>query len=359
MVESVLTPPHPDPFEALLDEPFTCAFHHAAAQRQAQFLVHVIVDVLAMPVQIGIHGTQGVPCGRRQPLHLQGLRQVGQHPVRHAVPQAVACPPKPPAGLGRPPIQPGRRTLPQLLCGVIKVQDARGMARKALLKQAPQPAAAITEPDHLRRTPDALPQRFQPQTRREHLDIAQDGHQPALQQPGHEMPGARAMLAQASQHAHFDLAPADLALRLSALGPKRHHDAIGPQSQRQGRLGRRQRLWRRLMPLRHGGQLGLEALHGVVAGCLHPPPHRTGTDHAPTVPAQQPRCGRKRHKDGQGTAQRLQFPARPLIWLHPQRLIQRRHLWDRTALGTPADPALPPDRPKQARHLTRGKALTS
>jgi hypothetical protein len=57
MVESVLTPPHADPFEALLDEPFARAFNHAAAQRQSQVLVYIIVDVLAMPVQIGIHGT--------------------------------------------------------------------------------------------------------------------------------------------------------------------------------------------------------------------------------------------------------------------------------------------------------------
>ena len=33
MVETVLTPTHPDPFEALLDEPFTRTFDHATAQR--------------------------------------------------------------------------------------------------------------------------------------------------------------------------------------------------------------------------------------------------------------------------------------------------------------------------------------
>ena len=39
MVQTVLTPPHPDSFEALLDQPCARAFHHAAAQRQPQRLV--------------------------------------------------------------------------------------------------------------------------------------------------------------------------------------------------------------------------------------------------------------------------------------------------------------------------------
>src|SRR5712691_4117354 len=33
MVETVLTPPHPDPFEALLNEPFTRTLDHATTQR--------------------------------------------------------------------------------------------------------------------------------------------------------------------------------------------------------------------------------------------------------------------------------------------------------------------------------------
>jgi hypothetical protein len=53
------------------------------------------------------------------------------------------------------------RPLPQLLCRVIKVQNAPRMARKALLKQAPQPSSAITAPDHLRCTDDALAERFE------------------------------------------------------------------------------------------------------------------------------------------------------------------------------------------------------
>ena len=91
------------------------------------------------------------------------------------------------------------------------------MAREALVKQAPQPSAAIAEPDHLGRTQDALAHRFQPQTGRERLDVSQDRHQPALHQPRDDLPGPRAMLAQAGQHAHFDLAPADLPLGLPAL----------------------------------------------------------------------------------------------------------------------------------------------
>ena len=85
-------------------------------------------------------------------------------PVRLAMPQAVPCPAKPPARLGGPAIQPGGRPLPQVLRGVVKVQNAHGMAREALLKQAPQPSAAITEPDHLGVLSDALAHRFEPQT---------------------------------------------------------------------------------------------------------------------------------------------------------------------------------------------------
>jgi len=44
--------------------------------------------------------------------------------------------------------------------------------------------------------------------------------------------------------------------------------------------------------------------------------------------------------------------------LHAQGLIQGGYLGNRTALGTPANPALPPNRPKQAGHLARSKALT-
>jgi hypothetical protein len=58
------------------------------------------------------------------------------------------------------------------------------MARKALLTQAPEPSATITEPDHLRRLLESLAPCFSPQARREGIKVAQDGHQPALPQPG-------------------------------------------------------------------------------------------------------------------------------------------------------------------------------
>ena len=37
-------------------------------------------------------GRQGGPCGHRQPLHLQGVRQVGEDVVRHPVSQAAPRP---------------------------------------------------------------------------------------------------------------------------------------------------------------------------------------------------------------------------------------------------------------------------
>jgi hypothetical protein len=71
---------------------------------------------------------------------------------------------------------------------VVQVQDTRGIDRGLRLKEAPQPPPAITEPDDLGGTPDALPQRFQPQTRLEGVNIAYDRHEPALHQPGHPLP---------------------------------------------------------------------------------------------------------------------------------------------------------------------------
>src|SRR5947209_7412811 len=86
VVETVLTPPHPDPFETLLDEPLTGTFDHPRPQRQSQFLVCSIVDVIPVPLQIRIHRRQGGPRRVGQPLHVQGVGEVGQHPVGIAMP---------------------------------------------------------------------------------------------------------------------------------------------------------------------------------------------------------------------------------------------------------------------------------
>ena len=153
VVETVLTPPHPNPFETLLDEPLTGTLDHPTAQWQAQFLVPGIVDVITVPLQIRIHRCQSVPRRVGQALYVQGFGQVGQDPIGIAMPQAVPCPGEPPLGLRGTAIEPGGRTLPQVLRRVVKVQDACSIARELLLKQAPQPSSAITEPDDLRRAP--------------------------------------------------------------------------------------------------------------------------------------------------------------------------------------------------------------
>jgi hypothetical protein len=166
------------------------------------------------------------------------------------------------------------------------------------------------------------------------------------------------MLTYPSQHAHFDLAPADLALWGASIGSKRYHDTISPQGQRQGRHLGRQRLGRGLVAPGDGGQFPVEMLQGLMASRLHPPPHGTRAHHPTTIPPQQPGRGRKRPKDREGTAQTLEFPAGPLMRLHPKGLIQRGHLWDGAALRAAADPALPPDRAQHTRELARRKALT-
>jgi hypothetical protein len=171
------------------------------------------------------------------------------------------------------------------------------MAREALVKQAPQPPASITEPDHLRRTQDALAHRFKPQTGREHLDVPQDRHQPTLRQPRDDLPGPRALLAQAGEHAHFDFAPARFPRGCPGRGPKRDQHAIGPQGQGQSRPLGCQWLGHRPMALGHGGQVFLEVLHSLVASRLHPTPDGSGTDGAPDVPAEQPGRSGKGHKN--------------------------------------------------------------
>src|SRR2546422_4598174 len=164
MVETVLTPAHPDPLKPLLNKPFARTLHHPRTQRQAQCLVPGIVDVLAMPFQIGIHGAQGLAGGLRQPLDVQGVRQVCQDAVRHAVAQAVPSPGKPPAGLGGPPIQPGGRPLPQLVRRVVKVQNPCGIAGEHRPPKTYPTPRAPTPPDPPRRPPEAPSPRRPPPT---------------------------------------------------------------------------------------------------------------------------------------------------------------------------------------------------
>jgi hypothetical protein len=108
-----------------------------------------------------------------------------------------------------------------------------------------------------------------------------------------------------------------------------------------------------------GGQFRLQVLHGLVARRLYPAPHRARAHHAATIPAQQPGRRRKRHKDRERTAQVLEFPAGPLMRLHPQDLIEGRHLRDVTSVGTASDASSPAERSNQTRELALGKTLTA
>jgi hypothetical protein len=193
-------------------------------------------------------------------------------------------------------------TLPEVLRGVVKVQEARSNLRNALVTQAPQPPTAVTAPDDLRHMPAALAQRCEPETGLEGVDIPQHGDEPALCQPGDPLACPCAMLAEPSQHAHCDRAPADLAPWGASSGSQRYQDPIGPQSQRQGRRLGCQRLGRWLVALGDRGQCCLEGFHGVVASRLPPTPHRAWAHDTTTRPPQQPGRGRKRHKDRACTA---------------------------------------------------------
>ena len=205
----------------------------------------------------------------------------------------------------------------------------------------------------------ALAHGCQPHTRRERLALPQDRHQPTLAQPGDDLAGARAMLAQAGQHPAFDFVPWGLPGRLTTRRAQRAHHPIGAYDQgRRGQLGR-QRLRRRQVALRERMQVLLEGLQRLLTRRWQPSPHRLWTDKAPTVPAQQAGCSRQRHTDRQGTAQRLERPPAPLRRLYAQGLIHGGHLGRLTPLGTPSDPSPPLDGPKEAGHLALGKAFTA
>src|SRR6266404_5907193 len=113
------------------------------------------------------------------------------------------------------------------------------------------------------------------------------------------------------------------------------------------------------MALGDGSQFLLEVRHGLVPSRLHPTPHRARTHPTTTIPAQQPGRRGKRHKDRQRTTQALEFPARPLIRLHPQGRIEGGHLWDVTPVRTPSDTSSPADRAEQAHELALCKAFTA
>ena len=128
------------------------------------------------------------------------------------------------------------------------------------------------------------------------------------------------MLAQAGQHPYFDFVPSCLPGRLATRRAKRDHHPIGAYYQGGGSKLGRQRLRRRQVALRQCMQVLLEGLHRLFTRCLYPAPHCLWADRAPTVPTQQASCSRKRHKNCQGTAQRLEFPTAPLMRLYAEQL---------------------------------------
>jgi hypothetical protein len=86
VVETVLTPPHSDPFAALLDKPLTGTFDHPRPQRQPPCLVGGIIEVSPVPLQRRLHRRQGGPRRVGPSLHVQGFGQVSQPPVGMAMP---------------------------------------------------------------------------------------------------------------------------------------------------------------------------------------------------------------------------------------------------------------------------------
>ena len=206
---------------------------------------------------------------------------------------------------------------------------------------------------------DALAYSFAPQPGTERLDVPQDGHETAVLQPCDDVAQPCTMLAQAGEHAHFDFAPTYFPRGRTARRPKRHHHAVRPQGQGQGRQLNSQGLLRWRVPPGHGFEVLLEKSHRVVASRLDPAPHGTRAHQPPTVLPQQPRRRGEWHKDRERTTQQLEFTTGPLMRLHPQSLIEGGHLGDGTALGASSDTASPVDRAEQAHELALGKTFTA
>src|SRR4029450_1379885 len=280
-------------------------------------------------------------------------------PPRFPSRRAVLAPAEPPTRLRGASIEPGCRTLPQLLRRLVKVQAPSSIDREALLKQPPQSPGTITEPDHLGRVPDALAKRFKPQTLLERIDSTQDRHQPALMQSGNDLAGPCAGGAQGGHYAHFNLMPGGFAPGLPSLRAKRDHHPISTQKQGSRLQLGRQWLLGGPVSLGYCLELLVELRHGPPPCRLAPLPHGLRTDRPRALPPQQHRRRRKRHKDGQRTAQILELITGPLIRAHTQGFIQWGHRWGRTSLGAPAHPPPPTERSKQAQYLTLDEAFTT
>ena len=139
MVEAVLTPAHAHPLESLLDQPLAGAFDDAAADGQPQLFEFGVIDVVAMFVQIIVQVGQGLMSRGWQSVQGQGGLDVLQHFVGLASAQLSASGGEPvPRPLGTP-VQPGLRALPQVLSGVIEVQDTERRHVTTQPELAPKP----------------------------------------------------------------------------------------------------------------------------------------------------------------------------------------------------------------------------
>ena len=165
--------------------------------------------------------------------------------------------------------------------------------------------------------------------------------------------------AQVGQYAHFNLMPGRFAPGLPSLRAKRDHHPISTHKQGSRLQLGRQWLLGGQVSLGYGLELLVELRHGPPPCRLDPLPHGLSTDRPRAIPPQQHRRRRKRHKDGQRTAQILELITGPLIRAYTQFFIQWGHRWGRTSLGAPAHPPPPTDRSKQAQNLTLDEAFTT
>jgi len=198
-VEAILTPAHPHPFETLLDQPFAGALHHPTSQRQAQLFEFLVADVVTMFCQIVVHVLERMACSVRQLIQRQRGFQFFEDGILLSVTKLMAGDAKPVSGAAGATIQPGAGRFPQVLRGVVEIQNADSLVFKPLAEQAPKAAPTITDPGNRFCRQHTLSQRFQPQTRREGVNIPQHCHQATSFQAGDCFPSPVGVALQPSQ----------------------------------------------------------------------------------------------------------------------------------------------------------------
>ncbi len=357
MIQAIFTPAHSDTCKSLRYHPFADTFNHSASNRQPQLLLPLVVNMILMGFQGGHHMFSWLSSLGRTRWCQASLSQLVKDLMGGSVTERMACARKPITCLCCPTIQPHSCGFPEILTGMINVQNSARIEGKLIGIYPPTPSTTVAEPDGALRGEDTLLHGSQPASGLNIVNGSQDGNKTAPSQDGHRASGLGDPLPQPSHNSDLHLPPHVFSLGAPSLRTTRNHDAIVPTQKGKLRNGGGQFFW-----IREGfsqeGQLLLKTRHRIFPRPLNPFPHRPRTDITATETLEQHGGHPNWHKDGQDTGCPLSFEAGALIRLSPQCLIQGGHLSNLTRVRTAPHPALPRHLPDQAHHRTSHKSLT-